>query len=111
MAIYQGTKFEANFTLTDGDGDALNISGWTFEAHFRDDLDDTETLVELTSAAEDFEILSAADGRLQMTIAAADTADFPLGKVVFDVLRTDDGDPVWLFGGSVKVKKPVTRDE
>ena len=111
MSLYQGTHYSRTFILTDkATGAVLDISGWTFQAMFRDALDDATEIVELTTANTGFTSTAPATGALVMDITAVQSALFPLGKVVFDVLRTDPTDgPVWLFGGRLPVKKAVTR--
>ena len=60
-------------------------------------------------------VVNAQQGLLQMTITKAQTKTLPLGTLVFDVMRTDQIDPVSglaepqrYTGGFLYVKKPVT---
>lgn len=109
MAIYQGAAFTVTFALSQN-GTPIDISGWTFESDFRDNVRDTDELVTLTTANGGWSIADAANGLVSMILLESQTEDFPLGRVVFDVMRTDvSPGPVRLFGGSIKVKQPVTR--
>lgn len=112
MPLYQGTHYTSNFSIKDRDsGLALNITGWLFRTMFRDSLGDVDEVLELTSANSGFTITDGAGGLFTMDITAAQSLTFPLGTVVFDVLRTDIADgPVWLFGGKLPVRRAVTRD-
>lgn len=112
MTCYQGTYYERVFTLTNSDDTALDITGWEFRAHFREFADDEEELLELTSDGGGFEIVSAAAGRVLMRITPAQSEELPEGNLAFDVQRTDElSGPRWLFGGTLPVRQPVTRDD
>lgn len=109
MAIYQSTAFNVIFTIKQN-STAVDITGWTFEADFRTSADSSTTLLTLTTANTGFTITSAGSGLVRMTLTAVQTAMLPVGKVVFDVMRTDiSPGPERLFGASTKVKLPVTR--
>jgi len=111
MATYQGTFYAVIFKILDRDGNPVNLTGWTFRAMIRVTVEDTDPLLELTTANGGFLIVDAANGRVQMQILAAQTDDLPEGRLVFDVERTDlSPGPIWEFGGRIKVKQPVTRD-
>lgn len=110
MAAYQGTYYTAQFQLANSDGSAINISGWTFEAEFRVQLSDVAPLLTLTTANTGFSIVNASTGVFQMAITSVQTLALPTGGVLFDVLRTDASPgPLYLFGGRLRVKEPVTR--
>lgn len=110
---YQGAHFTRVFSLTETDEvTPVDISGWTFEAQLREQVDDDEALVTLTSGDGGFTIVDGPGGRLKIIITAAQSVDLPVGRLAFDVLRTDiSPGPVWIFGGRIPVKQPVTRDE
>jgi len=110
MAVYQGTFYEATFTISSG-GVLTDITGWTFRAMFREQVDSSTVLLELTSDALEFELTDPTNGEFKMKISDTDTALLPEGTLYFDVLRTDGSDgPVYQFGGRINVKQPVTRD-
>jgi len=111
MAIFKGTYFSQEFTIVDGSGAPIDISAWQFEADFRDRLEGEE-LLNITTASGGFAVIDGANGRLQMALTPVQTDSLPIGRLVFDVLRTDDANgDIWLFGGKVTVKQPVTRDD
>jgi hypothetical protein len=109
MAAYQGTYWEQTFALTDEEGDAIDLSGFTFEADVRSSVTSDETLFTLTSG-DGIDIVDAGAGRLKVSMTAARTDLCPIGRVVFDVhhLNADPG-PAFLFRATLKVKQSVTR--
>lgn len=110
MAAYQGTYYAAQFQLQNADGTNPNIAGWTFEAEFRVNISDVAPLLTLTTANTGFSVISPSTGILQMAFTAAQTLTLPVGGLLFDVLRTDvSPGPVYMFGGVMRVKQPVTR--
>lgn len=111
MAVYQGTTWVRHLHLKDEDGVAVNINGWTFRAHIRDNADDTTELLELTTAGGGFAVVDPENGEFTMTITAAQSVLLPEGTMVFDILRTDPADgPYFVVAGKFKVRQPVTRD-
>jgi len=113
MPAYQGTYYEKSFTIKDrSTGTAINITDWEFEAHVKDNRNDDDALVTLTSANGGFQLIDGANGRVKLVMTEEQTALLPVGKMVFDVVRTaPEPAPLWLFGGSFKVKRPVTIPE
>jgi hypothetical protein len=110
MPVYQGTYFEVAFLFVDTDDVAIDITDWEFEAQFKDNRSDETALVTLTTANDGFEVTDGEGGRVVMSLSAANTTLLtPAGRFHFDVLRTDDADgPIYLFGGTIKVRRPVT---
>jgi hypothetical protein len=112
MAAYQGTYYTKTFVFKDADTLVpLDISTWEFSAMLRD-RNDTAELLELTTANGGWAVTDGPNGEVEMRITADQTAELPVAKLVFDVLRTEvTPGPVWLFAGRFSVKRPVTRDE
>lgn len=114
MPVYRGTYYARTFIFTDENDAPVNITGWTFRAMFRAAKEDVNPpLLELTTANGGWVVSNGAGGLLLMKILAADTDDIPadVGKLLFDVLRTDPvPGPIWLFEGSVPIKAPITHD-
>lgn len=111
MPAFQGTYFSKTLTLKQSDGTPLNITGWALHMQVRVTKNDAAALLDLTSDNEGVVVTDGSSGQMQIRLTADDTALLPVGKVVFDVLRTDaDPGPVWLFGGYLPVRKPVTRE-
>lgn len=111
MPLHIGTYYSKNIYFKDENAVAVNITGWQFRVHIRDSLEDT-LLLELTTANGGMTVISGATGHARLAITALQSADFPTGWVVFDVLRTDiTPGPTFLFSGKFKVALPVTHDE
>jgi hypothetical protein len=109
MPVYRGTYYTVGFTFKDSDDAVIDITGWTFESDIKENRADTTALVNLTTANGGFAVTDGPNGRLEMRMTAVQTALLPVGRMVFDVLRTDPANgPVYYFGGSFKVKTPVT---
>src|SRR5262245_51497079 len=100
MPAYQGTIYTRTFVFKDAEtGDPLDISTWTFESTLRDRVDTAELLT-LTTANGGWTVTDGGNGIAEMALTAEQTADLPVARLVFDVLRTDpDPGPVWLFSG------------
>lgn len=114
MPIYQGTLYSRAFTLKSAaTGTALNIEGWTFRCQIRKSVLDTNPLIELTTEQGGIFVHDGAIGVMMFTLDETQTELLNPGSYKFDVMRTDaesGGGPTFLFGGKIKVKKPITRD-
>lgn len=85
--IDQGTDYETTVTITDSDGDALDLSGYTGIAQIR------KTYSSTTST--DFTVTFASDrttGQLTISLTDAQTSALEAGRYVYDVLITDTSD-------------------
>jgi hypothetical protein len=117
MPVYIGTYYARVFQLTHkSNGHPIDISGWDFAAEVRQNINDTDPELTLTSLPSPdpphFVIIDATNGRVEMRLYEDDTESLSEGTHIFDVLRIDVSSgfgPQWLFGGSFVVKKPVTR--
>lgn len=112
MAIYQDTYYSQNLVFEDSNGNPVNISGWTFTAHFRVNVGDANPpLLTLTTANGGFTVVDAPNGKLSMVITQVQTSLLPVGNVVTDLMRTDQvgASPARYAGITFKVKQPVTR--
>lgn len=113
MPAFQSTRYTRNVMLkSQSTGGPIDITGWEFRGMIRDARDDPNPpLVELTTANGGFIIVDGMNGRLQFTLSPLQTAGLPIGRMMFDVERTDHIDgPIWLFELSFQSKKPITRD-
>jgi hypothetical protein len=110
MAIYQDTYYLAPFAVT-ASGSPANITGWTLSAEFRVNVSDADPpLLTLTTENGGFVITDPANGKFQMQLTKAQTSLLPVGRVVFDIMRTDPvASPQRLCGCRAKVKQAVTR--
>lgn len=114
MPCFQGTRYTRNFAFKYCSTNApIDITSWLFRGMIRDNREDPVPLVELTSENGGFSIVDGTNGRLQFTLSPAQTAALPIGRMMFDVERTDllmSEGPIWLFEASFQTKKPITRN-
>jgi len=112
MPVYRGTVYERIFRVQDSDGVPIDITGWTFRADVRETVEGVAILDELTTALGNFEVIEATAGRFKFTLKASNTTTLVAGKkYLFDFLRTDGGDPVYVIGGNFKAANPITRND
>ncbi len=114
MPCYQGTYYTKTFLLKNAsDATAIDVSGYEFEMHIRDQPEDDAPLLELTTANGGIDVGdNPSAGQVVLALTAAQTASLPVGKMHFDVLRTDQvNGPTYLFGGRFLVRQPITRDD
>lgn len=111
MTIHRGTVWSQVFQLKNKTtGVPFDISSWTFKAEFQKNVSDDVALVSLTSANNGFSIVDGPNGRFRMVIDDSETSVLPIGRIVFDVWRTDQLDgPRFLFRGHLRVKESVNR--
>ena len=104
--IYRGSYFAANFAFGSDESTPLDISGWEFRSHIRScPSEPGPPDLELTTANGGFVVTDGSAGLLLMQILAEDTTTLKVGKIVFDVLRTDAvPGPLWLFASSTYAK-------
>lgn len=69
----QGATFERVFTVKDGQGDLLNLTGYTARMQVRPEIDSDEVLVELTTQNGRI-TLGGAAGTITLSLSAATTA-------------------------------------
>lgn len=109
MAIYsnltvdQGSTFKANIDVTDGDGDALNLAGYSVAGQLRKNYN--------SSTAIDFaaSVTNATDGVIQISLSATQTNSLKAGRYVYDVEITSGGEVTRVIEGQLEVTPGVTR--
>ncbi len=110
LEIYQGATFTLKLRWLDEDDNPVDLTGASAEMHIREDFDSDTTLYEASSDTGEI-TFDPSQGRVILTIPAADTADFDWGHGVYDMLVTHaGGTPVNpIVRGGVGVKPAVTR--
>lgn len=90
------------------EGVALFPSGATFTAQFRASRDSENILATLTTGNGGITRIS--DTEIELNVSATDTANMTVGKVMFDIVRTDVSPDAHLgFTVTVPVVRPITR--
>lgn len=110
MAIYsnltidQGSTFKANIDVTDADGDALNLTGYTVAGQVRKNYN--------SSTATDFtaSVTNVSDGVIQISLTGTQTNGLKAGRYVYDVeITSSSGEVTRVIEGQVEVTPGVTR--
>ena len=102
--IDQGSDFSTIISLTDSNGDVLDLTGYTALAQIRK-IHGSTTLTGTFGVA-----LTADAGQLTMTLADTVTAAMDSGRYVYDVLLTDgSGDKTRVLEGQAILTPGVSR--
>jgi len=109
MAIYsnltidQGSTFKANIDVTDSDGNALNLAGYTVAGQLRKNFN-SSTAVDFTAS-----VTNATDGTIQISLSATQTNSLKAGRYVYDVEITTGSEITRVIEGQIEVTPGVTR--
>ena len=102
--IDQGSDFSTTVSLTDSNGDILNLTGYTALAQVRKTYGSTTIAATFTTA------IAAATGQLTMSLTDTITAGMTSGRYVYDVLLTDSsGDKTRVLEGQAILTPGVSR--
>lgn len=103
LFIDQGATFTTVITLTDNDGDVINISGYTGAAQMRKHY--------TSSSSKSFVVgLGGVNGTITLSMSANTTANIEAGRYLYDVELTDTtGTVSRVFEGIVTVNPNITR--
>jgi len=102
--IDQGSDFTTTISLTDSNGDVLDLTGYTALAQVRKSYGST------TIAATFTTVLTADSGQLALSLTDTVTAAMDSGRYVYDVLLTDgSGDKTRVLEGQAVLTPGVSR--
>ena len=102
--IDQGATFTTTVTVTDANGDAVNLSGYSVAAQIR------KTFLSSSATAFTATISNASAGEITITLSPTQTAALEAGRFVYDVLITaSGGTKTRVVEGQVTVNPSVTR--
>ena len=104
LTIDQGASFSANIDVTDSDGDALNLDGYSVAGQIRKTYSST-TAVDFTAS-----VINASAGVVQISLSATQTNNMKAGRYVYDVEINSGGTITRVVEGQVEVTPGVTRD-
>lgn len=103
LSIDQGTDYEVTLTLTDENGDILDLSNSNTAAQIR------KSYTSLTYTEFDTST-NATTGEISLTLTADQTADLEPGRYVYDVELTDASNSISrIVEGVVTIAPQVTR--
>jgi hypothetical protein len=103
LLIDQGTTFNTTVTLTDSNGNVIDITGYTGAAQMRKHF--------TSSTAKTFTVeLGSTSGSITLSMSANTTANIEAGRYLYDVELTDTtGIVSRVFEGIVTVNPNITR--
>ena len=102
--IDQGATFTTTVTVTDANGDAVNLSGYSVAAQIR------KTFLSSTATAFTATISNASSGEITISLTDTQTTALEAGRFVYDVLITaSGGTKTRVVEGQVTVNPSVTR--
>ena len=102
--IDQGATFTTTVTVTDANGDAVNLSGYSVAAQIR------KTFLSSTATAFTATISNASSGEITISLSPTQTTTLEAGRFVYDVLITaSGGTKTRVVEGQVTVNPSVTR--
>ena len=102
LVIDQGSTFSVDLDLTDENGDAINLSGYTAESQMRKWYTSTTSYPFTTS-------VNSAAGVITLSMSAIQTACISAGRYVYDVEINDSNTVSRVIEGIVTVTPKVTR--
>ena len=102
--IDQGATFTTTVTVSDSNGDAVNLSGYSVAAQIR------KSHLSSTSTAFTASISNASAGEITISLTDSQTTSLEAGRYVYDVLITASGGTTTrVVEGQVTVNPSVTR--
>ena len=102
--IDQGADFTTTVTVTDSNGDAVSLAGYSVAAQIR------KTFLSSTSTAFTASISNASAGEITISLTDSQTTSLEAGRYVYDVLITaSGGTKTRVVEGQVTVNPSVTR--
>ncbi len=91
----KGDTFKLEFTFTDSDGDAIDISSYSWKM----DVKETDTSSGDILGDTDFSYTGTSSGKLTVTATAATMAGITSGLYVYDLQSTNSGTvKTWVYG-------------
>ena len=104
LYLDQGSTFTSQTTLTDLYGNGYNLSGFTVSAQAKKSYYSSNVFINFTTS-----IVDANSGVIQLSVSAANTANVPAGKLVYDITITDPTNTITrVVEGQVFVNPGVT---
>lgn len=102
LVMDQGSDFEVEFTFTDSDGEAPDLSAHTGRAQMR--------LMYNANVAYPFGVSTASGGKATLVMSSANTTIIPSNTYVYDVEVVSTGNVVTrVVEGTITVTPEVTR--
>ena len=101
--IDQGATFTTTVTVSDANGDAVNLSGYSVAAQIR------KTFLSSSATAFTASISNASAGEITISLTDSQTTSLESGRYVYDVVITLGDSKQTVVEGNVLVREGVTR--
>jgi len=106
LTIDQGANLSSTIDLTNDDGTAINLANTSFTAQIRKSYYSTNPTANITVEVEG----SAANGRIRLSLDAANTANIKAGRYLYDLKMIDSSNThIRVIEGIVTITPQVTR--
>lgn len=102
LVIDQGATFSADLSLTDDNGDVMNLNGYTANSQMRKWYTSSNSTSFVTA-------INVATGTITLSLTANQTANLVAGRYVYDVEVTESGVVSRVVEGIVTVTPNATR--
>lgn len=111
MQMWQGATWHYELTWSTGDPSApVNLTGYEARMQVREEIDSTDTILDLTSLIGGAITLGGAAGTIELDLSATATAEVTPGTHVYDLeLESGAGVVTRLLQGNFVVSAEVTR--
>jgi hypothetical protein len=103
LVIDQGSTYSTDLTLTDENGDPLNLDGYVANSQIRKWYSSTNASATFTTS------INVASGVITLGLTANQTSNLISGRYVYDVEITEGGEVSRIVEGIVTVTPQVTR--
>jgi hypothetical protein len=103
LVIDQGSTYSTDLTLTDENGDPLNLDGYVANSQIRKWYSSTNASATFTTT------INATSAVITLGLTANQTSNLVSGRYVYDVEITDGGEVSRIVEGIVTVTPQVTR--
>lgn len=96
IILRKGDSFLMNAEIKDADGNAIDMSGYTFNMHIKESEDSSESVLSTPSGIT----ITGGSGTITVEISADNTASIPEGDYVYDLetINTNNFKTTWLYG-------------
>ena len=105
LVIDQGASFQADIDVSDADGDALNLTGYTTAGQMR------KTYASTTATDFSASVQSVTNGTVRISLSAVQTNALKAGRYVYDVeiKKTSTSEVTRVVEGQIEVTPGVTK--
>jgi hypothetical protein len=105
---FVGADKTFRYTIVDANGAPQDVTGWTFTWVLRQPASGATALISKTLGSGISVVGSAANGVIDVAIAAADTASLASGTYFYTLWRTNTGSKTELAFGDAVLRQPAS---